>query len=172
MLDDAGLPDVRIVASGGLDEYELADLTTAAAPIDLYGVGTRMGVAADAPSLDSAYKLVVHDGIPVMKLSPGKRTSPGAKQVWRPRDGGPDVLALREEDVPGGYEALLEPVMVHGRRLDRDFSTSGARRRCTEDLDRLPAPARNVRRPEPPEVTTSAALTRLTDSLIRARSST
>ena len=64
-------------------------------PIDAYGVGTKMGVSADAPFLDSAYKLVTYAGRPVMKLSPGKATAPGAKQVYRGPDG--DVVALRDE---------------------------------------------------------------------------
>ena len=86
MLDEAGLADARIFASGGLDEYAIAGLAAAGAPIDAYGVGTKMGVSADAPYLDSAYKLAAYDGRPVMKLSAGKTSPPGAKQVV-PRPG-------------------------------------------------------------------------------------
>ncbi len=71
LLDEAGLPGARIFASGGLDEYAIAGLVADQAPIGAYGVGTKMGVSADAPSLDSAYKLVAYAGRPVMKLSPG-----------------------------------------------------------------------------------------------------
>jgi len=74
LLDEAGLPEVRIVASGNLDEFEIERLVQRSAPIDAYGVGTRMGVSADAPYLDSVYKLVAYGGRPVMKLSPGKAT--------------------------------------------------------------------------------------------------
>lgn len=74
MLDDAGLGRAKIVASGGLDETDIARLADHGAPIDVYGVGTRMGVSADAPSLDSAYKLVAYEHRPVMKLSEGKAT--------------------------------------------------------------------------------------------------
>ena len=74
----------------------------AAASIDAYGVGTKMGVSADAPYLDSAYKLAVYDGRPVMKLSAGKASPPGAKQVYRGPDG--DVLALREEPPLPGHQ--------------------------------------------------------------------
>ena len=95
LLDDAGLPDARIFASGGLDEHAIAALVADQAPIDAYGVGTKMGVSADAPYLDSAYKLVAYAGRPVMKLSQGKATWPGAKQVYRGPGG--DVLALRDE---------------------------------------------------------------------------
>ncbi|CAM5411035.1 hypothetical protein SANTM175S_02420 [Streptomyces antimycoticus] len=85
ILDAAGLPEVRIVASGGLDEYALEELVHAGAPIDVFAVGTRMGVSADAAALDTAYKLVDYDGTPVMKLSSAKATAPGTKQVWRRR---------------------------------------------------------------------------------------
>src|SRR5438874_230481 len=68
MLDDAGHPEVRVFASGGLDEYQIEALVAARAPIDAFGVGTLMGVSADAPYLDTVYKLVQYGGRPVMKL--------------------------------------------------------------------------------------------------------
>jgi nicotinate phosphoribosyltransferase len=74
--DAAGLPDVRIIASGGLDEYAVDELVRSGAPIDVYAVGTRVGVSADAPFLDSAYKMVEYDGRPVMKLSSAKMRPP------------------------------------------------------------------------------------------------
>ncbi|MBB1152266.1 nicotinate phosphoribosyltransferase [Amycolatopsis dendrobii] len=156
MLDDAGLAAARIMASGGLDEYELERLTAAGAPIDAYGVGTAVGVSADAPALDTAYKLVEYAGRPVMKLSAGKRTLPGGKQVYRFRTGGPDVLALARESRPGG-EALLVPVMLHGRRVGSQDLTR-ARARLARDLAWLPQSARLLRRPVPVEVRCSAAL--------------
>jgi nicotinate phosphoribosyltransferase len=79
LLDAAGLSGGRIVAGGGLDEYVISDLVAAGAPIDAYGVETKLGVSADAPALDSAYKLVSYGARPVMKLSPGKATLPGPK---------------------------------------------------------------------------------------------
>lgn len=85
----------RIFASGSLDECAIAELRGGGAPIDAYGVGTKMGVSADAPYLDSAYKLVQFGGRPVMKLSKGKATLPGAKQVHRGNSG--DIIALRDE---------------------------------------------------------------------------
>ena len=115
LLDQAGLTRARIVASGGLDEYRIAELTAAGAPVDAYGVGTKMGVSADAPYLDSAYKLVECNGRPVMKLSAGKVTLPGAKQVHRGAAG--DIIALRHEPAPPGSWPLLVPVMQDGRRL-------------------------------------------------------
>jgi nicotinate phosphoribosyltransferase len=121
-LDDAGLDDVRIVASGGLDEFALADLTRAGAPIDAYGVGTRLGMSADSPVLDMAYKIVAYDGRPCLKLSEGKETLVGPKQVWRRRGPGGrfagDRIAAADEPSPGeGWEPLLEPVMRAGEPL-------------------------------------------------------
>ena len=83
ILDDAGLGYVNIVASGGLDEYSIDRMVAADAPIDNFGVGTRVGVSDDAPWSDMAYKLMVYDGRPVMKLSAGKVSPPGSKQVFR-----------------------------------------------------------------------------------------
>ncbi len=113
MLDAAGLSRVRIFASGGLEENEVARLVAAGAPIDAFGVGTEMSVSGDVPALDLAYKLVAYDGVGRTKLSLGKRILPGAKQVFRRPEG--DVLALAEEDLPG--EPLLRPMMAGGRRL-------------------------------------------------------
>ncbi|MGH2544328.1 MAG: nicotinate phosphoribosyltransferase, partial [Ardenticatenaceae bacterium] len=86
MLDAAGLHDVQVFASGGLDEFQVDELLSAGAAIDGFGVGTLVGVSADAPWTDCAYKLVEYDGRPVLKLSSGKQTLPGPKQVHRFRD--------------------------------------------------------------------------------------
>ena len=144
LLDEAGLPDVRIFASGGLDERRIAAL--ADAPIDAFGVGSRVGTAAGAPTLDSVYKLVEYDGRSVAKISPAKATLPGRKQVWRTAGG--DVLGLRDQDPPDG-EPLLEEVVRDGKRLD----TSGwreARDRFEADLEALPPDHRSLdARPAP-----------------------
>ena len=132
LLDDHGLPHVRIFASGGLDEYAIAHLVAAGAPIDAFGVGTKMGVSADAPSLDSAYKLVEYGGRPVAKLSPGKMTLPYRKQVFR-SPGLHDLIGLRDE-APRGAERLLEPVMRDGRRLAPPEPLHRARQRFEADL--------------------------------------
>ncbi len=153
MLDAAGLAGTQIFASGGLDEYALADLREAGAPIDAYGVGTHMGVSEDAPSVESVYKLVAYEGRPVMKLSPGKASTPGAKQVFRGPGG--DVIGLRHEHPPAGTEAVLVPVMRGGRRTHRE-SLDDARRRFEADFDLLPDAARRVRDPVPPPVALSA----------------
>ena len=169
LLDGAGLTKARIVASGGLDEYKIARLITEEAPIDAFGVGTRMGVSADAPSLDSVYKLVVYGQRPVMKLSPAKVTAPGAKQVFRRVDGRfDDVLGLRDEPVPAGREPLLVPVMRDGRRLDHGDDRHSALKRFRCDLERLPEAARRIERPDHPFARRSA---RLRDLIARTEQS-
>jgi nicotinate phosphoribosyltransferase len=161
LLDDAGLADVRIFASGGLDEFDVARFVRDSVPVDALGIGTRMGVSADAPSLDSAYKLVAFEGRPVMKLSEGKATLPGAKQIFRlpPPDG--DVIALREEALPPGAEPLLEVVMRGGERVGPATCLDDARARFEADLAHLPVAALDLHEPQPPVVRSSPALERL-----------
>ena len=117
MLDEAGLTQVGIFASSGLDEYEIQRLVAQGAPIDAFGVGTKLAVSEDAPALDMAYKLVEYAGIARTKHSPGKVLLPGRKQIYRQWVEGrmaQDVLAAWEEDVPG--QALLVPRMQNGHR--------------------------------------------------------
>ncbi|MFC9224239.1 nicotinate phosphoribosyltransferase [Streptomyces hygroscopicus] len=160
ILDAAGLPEVRIVASGGLDEYAVQELIRSGAPIDVFAVGTRVGVSADAAYLDTAYKLVAYDGEPVMKLSSAKATAPGPKQVWR-RAGYADVIGERDELPPHGGTPLLETVMRAGRRTAAPDTLDRARRRFGADLAGLPPQARRIRHPAPPRPATSAGLARL-----------
>ncbi|MFI5797863.1 nicotinate phosphoribosyltransferase [Streptomyces sp. NPDC051677] len=161
ILDGAGLPGVRIVASGGLDEYAVDALVRSGAPIDTYAVGTRVGVSADAPYLDSAYKMVEYDGRPVMKLSSAKVTAPGPKQVFR-RPGCTDVIALADERPPADGVALLHTVMENGRRTGGRSTLDECRARCAADLGSLPSAARRVRAPVAPRATTSQRLNALT----------
>ena len=119
ILDEAGLHYVKILASGGLDENQVYSLSRSGAPIDIFGLGTKVGVSADAPWSDMAYKLVRYDQRPVMKLSPEKTYMPGAKQVFRIKDHqgqlSRDVISLQEDAIPDGAP-LLSEVMVEGRR--------------------------------------------------------
>ena len=158
-LDEAGLVDVQIFASGGLDEHALADLTAAAAPIDAYGVGTKVGVAADAPALDSVYKLVEYGGRAVSKLSTAKTTLPGPKQVWRKEGMSGDVIGLASEEGPPSTEPLLEPVLAGGKRVG-NHGLDAARERFEAALAALPDSLRSVR-PDPHEVEHTPALRRL-----------
>ena len=117
LLDAAGLQEVRIFASSGLDEHEIAALLTAGAPLDAFGVGTGMGVASDAPSLDIAYKLCEYGGRGRTKLSKDKPIFPGRKQVFRREQNGQstgDVIARFREDLDG--RPLLRLVLQAGKR--------------------------------------------------------
>jgi nicotinate phosphoribosyltransferase len=161
LLDRAGLTKVRILASGGLDELEIDELLRAGAPIDAFGVGTKMGVSADHPYLDTAYKLVRYRDRPVMKLSSGKVTAPGRKQVFRRRRPFGDLVGLFDESAPAGRQPLLEPVMMSGRRLKTHAAVAESRRRFEEDLAALPGSARDLRSPKPPSAHFSPELRRL-----------
>ncbi len=167
-LDDAGLPQVRILASGGLDEYDLERLRRAHAPVDAAGVGTRLGVSADAPYLDSVYKLVSFNGRPVRKLSEGKATLPGAKQVWRRSTSQGDLLAAREEPGPPDAEPLLVPVMRSGSRLARPGTIQAARTRLDKDIDALPPEARDLHEPAQPDLAVSTHLQQLAEKVSSA----
>jgi nicotinate phosphoribosyltransferase len=136
-LDQAGLTEVQVLASGGLDEDAIAALTEAGAPIDGYGVGTKIGVSEDAPALDTVYKLVEYGGSPVAKLSTAKATLPGPKQVWRRRGMAGDVIGLADERGPQDGEPLLIPVLREGRHLV-ESSIGEARERFAADLAALP----------------------------------
>ena len=166
LLDGAGLPDVRITVSGGLDEYAVERLVRSGAPVDVYAVGTRVGVSADAPYLDSAYKMVEYDGRPVMKLSSAKVTAPGPKQVFR-RPGCADVIGLAGERPPHDGTPLLETVMRDGRRTGDRAGLGECRARLAADLAALPPSARRVRGPVPPRATPSGPLGALTDAVRR-----
>jgi nicotinate phosphoribosyltransferase len=154
VLDAAGLDHVRIFASGGLDEEVIDDLVTQGAPIDAFGVGTRMDVSADAPYLDMAYKLVRYDGRNVLKTSPGKETWTGEKQVYRFR--GPDgrlrhdVLALRDEPPPPDAEPLLQTVMTGGHPAPGACPPlAEIRRYCAAQVAGLPDAVVRLRAPAP-----------------------
>ena len=121
ILDEADLGYVQILASGGLDEYSIAELVSMGAPIDGFGVGTRVGASADAPYTDFVYKLVEYDGRPVMKFSEDKVYLPGPKQVRRHIgfDGTMrlDMIHGNDQYAPRrGGEPLLLPIMEDGRR--------------------------------------------------------
>ncbi|HXV91238.1 MAG TPA: nicotinate phosphoribosyltransferase [Gemmatimonadales bacterium] len=149
VLDAGGCTDARIFASGGLDEDEIARCVDAGAPIDAYGVGTRMDVSADAPYLDMAYKLVRYDGRDVLKTSPGKTTWAGPKQVYRLRgpSGRPveDIIALRDEPAPGGAEPLLATVMRAGELTRPHPSLDAIRDHCAAAVRSLDATVTRLR---------------------------
>jgi nicotinate phosphoribosyltransferase len=120
ILDDAGLLDVKIYASSGFDEFKIAKVISEGAAIDAFGVGTKVGVSADAPFVDAVYKLVRFKGRNVKKLSPGKVTLAGEKQVFRKSDQkgrySEDIMGHRDETITQG-KPLLEKVMEDGNLL-------------------------------------------------------
>ena len=148
ILDDGGLKKVAIFASGGLDEDRISDLVRAGAPIDGFGVGTTLTTSSDVPALDCAYKLQEYAGVARRKLSTGKLTWPGRKQVWRNSlpDGtmDADILSL-ETDHQSGVP-LVEPVMRNGRRIAPSPSLADVRARTARELSRLPASLRRLER--------------------------
>lgn len=184
ILDAEDAPEVQVLASGGLDEHAIAVLLAAGAPIDGFGVGTRMDASEDAPTLEAAYKLVEYEGRPLLKLSHGKATLAGRKQVWR-RSGDDgrvagDLIAAAEEPVAGAQRAghpgtwgeavspLLAPVMAGGERLDPPEALEDLRRRCLAERARLPDGVRCLRDPEPYPVQLSPGLRRQQEAARRA----
>jgi nicotinate phosphoribosyltransferase len=152
-LDAAGLGAVRIFASGNLDEYQVAELVGVGAPIDAFGVGTRLGTSEDAPNLDLVYKLAQLGDRPLLKLSTDKATLPGIKQVWRRLDDRGlfrgDIIGLAGEELGG--VALLEPVMRRGVRVGEPGNgLASARQRAADQLSALPEPIRSLAPADPP----------------------
>jgi nicotinate phosphoribosyltransferase len=145
LLDEKGLGYVSIFASGDLDEYRIEELLRKGAKIDAFGVGTRMGTSADKPYVDVIYKLCETQSAsgefsPIMKLSEGKITLPGRKQVYRFKDdkGGyeKDTIALANEKLEA--EPLLIKVMEKGRAAYEFPSLNEVRSAAKENLSRLP----------------------------------
>jgi nicotinate phosphoribosyltransferase len=146
LLDDNGLRYVRIFASGDLDEFKIAELLKEGAKIDAFGVGTKMGTSADKPYVDVIYKLcetMNESGnfSPIMKLSEGKVTLPGRKQVYRFKDANgnfaKDMIALVDQKVKG--EPLLVKVMEKGEIICDLPSLDEIRATAAESLSKLPA---------------------------------
>jgi len=112
ILDEAGFPNATITVSNDLDEYIVDTLTKAGAPVNNWGVGTRMVTGGDEAAFSGVYKLAAKDDgrgnlIPTMKFSdnPEKTTTPGVKQVWRVRDGSGQSLAdIMTLDDPAGTD--------------------------------------------------------------------
>jgi nicotinate phosphoribosyltransferase len=163
ILDEGGLNEATIFASGSVDEYTLERLSKKRAPIDGFGIGTHMGTSADAPYLDCAYKLVEYAGKARRKRSEGKVLWPGRKQVFRRYDEHGrmcgDVLSIEGDRVEG--EPLIRLVMQQGRRVSAAEPLVQARRRALEQLKRLPIALKRLERGPDYEVTVSDALKKL-----------
>ena len=146
ILDEGGLGEVRIFASGGLDEDGVAGMLRDGAPIDGFGVGTSLTTSADVPALDCAYKLQEYAGLARRKRSAGKATWPGRKQVWRRfgADGrmAGDVLSV-ESDAQDG-EPLIQPVMRAGARIAPSPPLGEIRAHAARQLALLPEALRSL----------------------------
>ncbi len=141
LLDKAGLKNMTIFASSSLDEYEIQKLVNSGAPIDAFGVGTKLAVMDDASHLDMAYKLVEYARRGRLKLSTSKVLHPGRKQVFRRVENGlmiGDVIGRFDEALTG--EPLLQPMMQHGvptARIDLEESRCRFRREQSRLSDQL-----------------------------------
>jgi nicotinate phosphoribosyltransferase len=142
ILDEGGLRDVIILVSGGINEDVLQTMMKEKAPIDGFGIGVNLAASVDVPALDCAYKLQEYAGKPKRKLSEGKATWPGRKQVWRGYDADGrmrgDILSLENDRQPG--EALIVRVMRAGKRVAPVPTLAQIRERAAGDLKRLPGP--------------------------------
>jgi nicotinate phosphoribosyltransferase len=173
ILDEGGLGHVTIFASGDLDEHLLGDMLAAGAPVDGFGVGTRMDTSSDVPYLDCAYKLQEYAGKARRKRSEGKQTWPGRKQVYRNYDAAgrmvSDVVTLEEDVQPG--EPLLIPVMRGGKRVAAAADLADIRRHAAACLVRLPESLRLLQEPFSYQVEIANALHELAAKVDRNFSS-
>jgi nicotinate phosphoribosyltransferase len=159
VLDQAQLRDITIFASGNLDEYLLRDLAETQAPIDGFGIGTKLDTSSDAPYLNCAYKLQEYAGRPRRKHSEGKATWPGRKQVHRLVDDfgrmTNDILDFHDRASVAG---LLVPVMRNGKRLAQAPPLADVRQYVIDQLAHLPDRLRTLDRCDPYAVTISPSL--------------
>ena len=169
ILDAGGLHDLIILASGGVDEDVLQRMVKDGVPLDGYGIGVSLATSIDAPAFDCAYKLQEYAGKPKRKLSAGKETWPGRKQVWRSfgDDGrmSGDVLTL-EADTQAG-EPLIVPVMRAGQLIAPSPTLAQIRERSAAELARLPEPLRKLEDGHAYPVTVSNALKTLAEEASR-----
>lgn len=169
ILDEGGLSKVHIFSSGNLDEYALRELLDKGAPIDGFGIGTRLDTSEDAPYLDCAYKLVEYAGHPRRKRSEGKATWPGRKQVYRSySDTGDkrmsgDIITVEDDRQSG--EPLIQQVMQGGQRLIPAEPLTQSRKRAAAQLDCLPEHLRKLGEEPPYPVRFSQTLKDLTGKL-------
>lgn len=173
VFDAGGRSEIKIAASGDLNEEKIEAMEEAGCAIDLYGVGTEMVVSKDCPSLGGVYKVVATCGSngtarhPI-KLSSSKRSWPGIKQVFRREDGGRfagDTIALADEPAPAGAPLLVK-VMEGGRRTAPSPTLAEVRARCLAELKKLPDDVARIREPAPYPVERSEAAVALADKAL------
>jgi nicotinate phosphoribosyltransferase len=163
------LPGIPIMASGDLDEYQIAELIAAGACIDGYGLGTQLVTGSP---VNGVYKLVEIDGIPVMKEAPGKASYPGRKQIWRQYENGvlvSDRLGLADQSPTFLGEPLLRLVMKQGQRLHPAEPLAAIAQRTAQSVASLPPSPRQLHQPNPILVEPSAELVDLADRTKKER---
>ncbi len=164
ILDAAGLKEVKIFASGGLDEKKIAEIFSQKGKIDAFGVGTNMGVSEDVPYIDIVYKMVRFAGCNVRKLSPGKVTLAGEKQVFRKTGKSgrylKDVIGCADERIEGAIP-LLKKVMEAGNILQPAPNLKKVRDVFRKQLPLLPRRYRSIETDADYPVTVSNALAAL-----------
>ncbi len=164
ILDRAGLLYVKIFASSGFDEYAIEDVLSKGAKIDAFGVGTKLGVSADAPYLDVVYKMVRFGEQVVRKKSPGKSTLAGEKQVFRQYDGKglirEDVIGTRDEKISDAVPLMIK-VMDKGRPVESYPSLESLRKEFEKNISVLPEKYKALSRCEPFPVRISSKLNEL-----------
>ncbi|WP_333650013.1 nicotinate phosphoribosyltransferase [Candidatus Binatus sp.] len=174
ILDQAGFRDIAIVAGGNLDEYRIAELADAGAPIDAFGVGAALAVSDDAPATepDFTYKLVDYKGRARLETSAGKISTPGRKQLFRAYapsgsffadligivDEGATTVAREFKPIPAKTVQLMETVFDNGRRIMPRPTLAQARERLMNGLTALDARYKTLRRPAEFPVRQTAAL--------------
>ncbi len=171
ILDRGGLQNTKIFLSSSLDEYSLSAIKTADAPVDGYGIGTKMITSSDYPFLDCSYKLVEYDGKGRRKRSAAKETWPGPKQVYRQYDDNgflqKDILTVETDTLPG--RPLIEVVMQNGKLLHQLPSLMESREHAQAELVTLPKPFRQVNTSASYTLEISSALRLLTEKVDAVR---
>ena len=190
MLDEAGLDYVQIAASNQLDEYVIQSLQNQQAPIDLYGVGTRLVTADGSPALDGVYKLSSVHGTPKMKVSENrsKSTLPGIKKVHRYVDKKGmfycDGILLEDEDSVNriyhpfypeknssleglDYYLLLQLLMKDGVLTQPLPTTKESAKYAKEQLKKLHPEHKRLENPHTYKVGISLELMQLRDDLAK-----
>lgn len=176
-LDDAGLHDVKVLVSGDIDEYRIAEILGAGAPVDGFGVGGNLGVGLGSVAsgtsggvIGAVYKLVWFDGDPDhpsrIKIAGGKSTWPGRKQVYRVGAFERDLVALEHEAKPARSRALLEPIVLGGQRVMPEETVHAIRARALAALETLPGCLRALTPEIPYPVEMSGALLALREETL------
>lgn len=182
VLDDAGLTDVDVLVSGDIDEYRIAELLAAGAPVDGFGVGGNLGVGLGSVEsgsvggvIGAVYKLVWYEDDPSersaaarIKLAGGKSTWPGIKRAWRIGSFARDVIQLQDEAAPNNGRPLSEPWIESGVLVSREPTLQEIRARAGRSIAELPSALRILTATEPYPVEPSEALVRLRDETIVA----